>query len=64
MKAYFKNEIARAAGVSTNTLGRWLAKKMNVLEKMGVRPIQRLLPPRAVRYICHEYGISEEDLLR
>ena len=64
MKAYFKNEIASAAGVSTKTLGRWLATKRDVLEKMGVHPRQQLLPPRAVRYICHEYGISEEDLLR
>ena len=62
MKAYFKNEIARAAGVSTNTLRRWLATKEGVLERMGVKRGQRLLPPKAVRYICHEYGISEDDL--
>ena len=61
MKAYFKNEIARAAGVSTNTLRRWLATKEGVLERMGVKHGQRLLPPKAVRYICHEYGISEDD---
>ncbi len=62
MKAMLKSEIARAAGLSTNTLRRWMLSRQQVLRKMGVTHTQRLLPPKAVKYICHEFGINEEDL--
>lgn len=61
MKAMFKNELARAAGVSLNTLRRWLITRQSVFDKMGISRTQRLLPPKAVKYICHEYGINPEE---
>lgn len=60
MKSYFKSELARAAGVSTRTFRRWLAKNESVLTEMGVSPRTQLLPPIAVEWICRQYGIDLE----
>ena len=61
MKARFKYEIALAAGMSTATFRRWLTSHAQRLQKMGVSARQQLLPPRAVKYVCYELGIHEED---
>ena len=61
MKARYKYEIAEAAGMSPATFRRWLANHTARLIKMGVTIKQQLLPPRAVKYICYELGIHEED---
>jgi len=61
MKSRMKSEIALAAGMSRNTLCRWIAEHQEQLTALGVKPNQRLLPPRAVEYVCHELGIHEED---
>ena len=61
MKAKMKFEIAMAAGMSSDTFRRWLRHHLPVLCKFGVTPYTKLLPPRAVKYICHELGIHEED---
>ena len=62
MKARFKYEIAMAAGMSPATFRRWMAHHAQRLLKMGVTARQQLLPPRAVKYICYELGIHEEEL--
>lgn len=59
MKSMSKSELARSAGVSMNTLRRWLQLREEELLRMGYRREMRLLPPRIVEYICREYGISE-----
>ena len=61
MKARFKYEIAMAAGMSANTFRRWLANHTDRLAKMGISTRQQLLPPKAVKYICYELGIHDED---
>ena len=62
MKSYFKYELARAAGVSTRTFGRWLRSQNEALAQWGVTPQQKLLPPVAVLWICRQYGIDEGEL--
>lgn len=62
MKSYFKNEIAMAAGVSIRTFSRWLKTREQDLLRMGVTKNMRLIPARAVRWICNEYGIDEDEL--
>jgi len=57
----YKYELARAAGVSTRTFNRWLNKQKAIFDNMGISKKQRLLPPKAVEYICREYGINPED---
>ena len=59
-KAKYKNELARAAGVSLDTFRRWLKSDNSVLEEMGITPRQQLLPPIAVRYLCEKYDIDIE----
>ena len=58
MKTAYKFELAEAAGVSYRTFQRWLAEKKAELARLGARPRQQLLPPRAVEWICREYGID------
>ena len=50
-KAMYKNEIARAAGVSRAVFRVWLKADKQALEAMGITPRQQLLPPVAVRYL-------------
>ncbi len=57
-KAMYKNELARAAGVSNDTFRRWLISDRAVFEAMGISPTQHLLPPVAVRYLCEKYDIE------
>lgn len=61
MKAYYKSELAMMAGVSTQTLYRWLKRNRDVLIGMGVNPKAKLLPPIAVKYICDNFGITIDE---
>lgn len=54
----FKYELAAAAGVSRQTLRRWLKSDREVLARMGVGGRTKLLTPAAVRYLCDKYDIS------
>ena len=58
MKSAYKSELADAAGVSYTTFYRWLKQQMPHLAQMGVSPRKQLLPPKAVDWICREYGID------
>ena len=58
MKSAYKYELADAAGVSQSTFYRWLARNRSELEKFGVKPKTKLLPPNAVNWICQQYGID------
>ena len=60
-KCKMKFEVAEAAGMSMRTFSRWLQPRLEQLQKFGVTPYTKLLPPRAVKYICYELGIHEED---
>ena len=61
MKSRMKFELAQAAGMSDRTFSRWIREHSTYMERIGVRPTQRLLPPKAVKYICYELGIDEND---
>ena len=53
-----KRTLARMADVSPRTFARYLATKREVLEKFGVSPKAKKLPPQVVRYICEDYCID------
>ncbi len=53
-----KKELAQLAGVSSRTFCRYLASRRHILDAMGVLPNARLLPPKAVKYICEDYCID------
>ncbi len=62
MKARMKFELALAAGMSDRTFSRWIQSHREALKQLGVvSKKQKLLPPRAVDYVCYELGIHEED---
>jgi len=58
MKSAYKYELADAAGVNYKTFQRWLSSQRDKLQKLGARPRQQLLPPKAVEWICGQYGID------
>lgn len=58
MKCMMKYELAAAAGVSMRTFSRWLSLNEGRLRPYGVTKSSRLLRPRAIRFICQEYGID------
>ena len=58
MKSAYKYELADAAGVNYRTFQRWLGENRQKLTELGVSPRKQLLPPRAVEWICQQYGID------
>ncbi|MBP5393249.1 MAG: hypothetical protein J6Y59_05485 [Bacteroidaceae bacterium] len=54
----YKNELAEAAGVSRDTLRRWFSQNSDKLARFGVKPRSQLLPPKAVSWVCQQYGID------
>lgn len=61
MKCRTKSEVAQAVGMSDRTFSRWFSEHIEYMQRIGVKPTQRLLPPKAVKYICYELGIDESD---
>ena len=59
-KSMYKNELADAAGVSRQTFYNWTKQDQEALREMGVERTAKLLPPRAVQYLCEKYSISLE----
>lgn len=65
MKAMYKSELARLAGVSPRTFARYLASRREILTAMGVSPRAQILPPKAVKYVSEDYCIDlPEDIER
>lgn len=58
MKACSKTELAQAAGVSAETLRRWLRSDRAFLEKHHITHRTKILPPKAVKYLCEKYCIE------
>ena len=58
MRAAYKYELADAAGVSRTTFWRWLRDNQEHLTVFGVKPGSKVLPPKAVKWVCDEYGID------
>ena len=61
MQAMLKSELARAAGVSRDTFRKWLQQDRQQLASCGMLPRSRLVPPRAVEYLCEKYCIILDD---
>ena len=53
-----KQQLADAAGVSVDTLMRWLGPHRQELEALGMRPGMRVLPPKVVTYIVETLCID------
>lgn len=60
MKSYTKKELALRADVSPRTFTRWLAQHREKLAELGVSERDRIMPPKAVKYIAETYGIDVE----
>ena len=58
MKAMYKFELAAYAGVSSQTLRRWMNGYQTELDNMGVTRKSRLLPPAAVKFLCEKFSID------
>ena len=56
-----KAEIAEALGVSASTLKNWLRSRQENLEAMGVSHYAKILPPKAVDFICSELGLVLDE---
>lgn len=63
MKARFKSEVARAAGVHRSTLWRWLKKQglSQPLASLDINPKNKKLPGRALKLICNHYVIDIDE---
>jgi hypothetical protein len=61
MKSYSKSELARAAGVCSDTFRRWLKTDQAFLQANGITPTTRLFPPKVVQYLCQKYCIDLPD---
>ncbi|MDR0941948.1 MAG: hypothetical protein LBM68_06965 [Bacteroidales bacterium] len=63
MKSRYKNEIARAIGISTAVFTRELHTPplYTEIHKLGYRKIHKRLFGAALSYVCEHYCISEED---
>ena len=60
MKAMSKQQLADGAGVSVKTLMGWCKRYRAELERMGLQPKARVLPPNVVRFIAERYCIDVE----
>ena len=58
IKSVYKYELAALAGVSQRTFRRWMSDNRDMLSALGANPRQQLLPPKAVEWVCREYGID------
>ena len=53
-----KSELAAKAGVTVTTLMNWCEPHMKELKAMGMRPNQRLLSPRIVKFLVDTFSID------
>ena len=58
-KAMGKAQLAAAAGVTPRVLYSWMntAPHYDRLKEMGIDVYTKILHPRAVAYVCEEFGI-------
>ena len=57
-KAMPHTQLADCAGVSRRTLYKWLHPYKDKLRKLGVQPNAKVIPPKAVRFICETFTID------
>ena len=61
MKAMSKQQLADAAGVSVKVLMSWCKPFRSEFEKRGLKPKDRVLPPRIVKLIAERLCIDIDD---
>ena len=47
--------------MSSATMTRWFQCHREVMRSMGVKPSQKLLPPKVAMWVCSELGLQESD---
>lgn len=57
-KSMTHTQLADCAGVSRRTLYKWLHPYKDKLRKLGVLPNAKVIPPKAVRFICETFTID------
>ena len=55
-----KQQLADAAGVSVKVLMSWCRPHRKEFEAMGLKPKDRVLPPRIVKFIAEKFCIDVE----
>ena len=55
-----QTKLAECAGVSTETLSRYIANHLDELQPLGLRP-RNILPPKVVEWLAENYGIDVDD---
>lgn len=58
MKAMTQKQLAYLAGISTQTLRRWLEPHRTMLEQMGYHIHMKIIPPHVVQWIVHQFCID------
>ena len=58
MKAMTKQQLADRAGVSVRTLMNWCEPFRSELERMGMKPSSRVLPPHVIKYLSELFCID------
>ena len=53
-----KQQLADRAGVRVQTLMRWCQPFRQELEKMGMQPNMKLLPPHIVQFLAEKFCID------
>jgi len=53
-----KSELADKAGVSVRTLMNWCEPYRQELERMGMKPTAKILPPHIVKYLSEKFCIN------
>jgi hypothetical protein len=59
LKAMYRYEIARFAGVSVRTLNRWIRSDKELAKKIGCH--KGLIPASIVKEICDKYVILLDE---
>ena len=57
MKAMTRTTLAACAGVSRDTLSRYIAAHQEELKALGLRP-RNILPQKVVEWIAENYGVD------
>lgn len=55
-----KQQLADCAGVSVKTLLRWCKPYQEELDRMGMTPHMKVLPPHIVKWIAEHFCIDTE----
>jgi len=53
-----KQQLADCAGVSRRTLMRWCSDHEEELQRLGLKPNAKVLPPKVVNYIVRSFCID------